>query len=449
VVKNLVDFGFPGEVHPIHLRAAEICERTAHRKLADVPGPVERTIITVAAEQVPEMIDECVAKGVRVAHIYTSGFGEVSEAGRQLEHDIVARAAGSGLRIIGPNSIGTYAPAYGVSPITGAEHESGDVSVVSQSGGLTYDMIRRGCFQGVRYSKAISIGNAIDLDPVDFLTYYAADPETRVIGAYVESVRDGRRLRSAFETALAARKPVVILKGGQTDMGQRAAASHTGALAGDFAVWRGLFRQTGVSSVQTIEEMLDTLLGFQMLRPLRGPGVALIGPGGGASVTATDAADRQGLVIPTFAPETVDGLRSLRLPPGTSLVNPLDVPANVLRVEEGAVLGKVLDYAANDPNVDGMIVHLNLVPILALASVDVTAGLVRTMVRAITSLRGRTDRPLALVLRSSGEPEHEEVVRVERTQALQAGEPVYAGIEDALRVFGHLYRYGQLTLPVR
>ena len=441
-VKHLVDFGYAGALYPLHPRAAEIYGRRAYPSLAAVPGEVERAIVTVAAEAVPGVIEECVAKGVKVAHIYTAGFGEVSEEGRAIEQDLLARAAGSGLRIIGPNSIGTYAPESGLSPTAGAERTPGHVSYVSQSGGLTLDAIRRGGFQGLRFRHAISIGNAIDLDPADFLAFYAADEETRVVGAYVESVHDGQRLRQALEAA-AGRKPVVILKGGQTASGQRAAASHTGALASDFAIWQGLFRQTGVSAVQTIEELLDTLLGFQMLPPMLGPGVALIGPGGGASVTATDAADRQGLEVSPFAHETVDALVALGLPPGTSLVNPLDVPASVLRIEGGAVLGRVLDRAVNDPAIHALVVHLNLVAILALASTDLTAGFVRTMVEAVIAVKERTERPVCLVLRSSGEEEHEAVVRAERGRALAAGIPVYGGIEDALRALGHLYRYGQ------
>ncbi len=444
-VKNLVDFGYPGELYPLHPRAPEIAGRRAYPRLADVPGPVERAIVTVAAEAVPGVVDECVRKGVKVVHIYTAGFGELDQAGHALESDLLARTAGSGTRIVGPNCIGTYTPATGLSPIAGTHREAGHVSVVSQSGGLTLDMIRRGGFQGLRFSKAISIGNAIDLDAVDFLAYYADDPDTRVIGAYVESVRDGRRLCAALEAATP-HKPVAILKGGQTETGRRAAASHTGALADDYAIWQGLFRQTGVSAVQTVEELIDTLLGFQTLPPMLGPGVALIGTGGGASVVATDAAERRGLDVPAFAPATVAGLEALALPPGTSLVNPLDVPAGVMRGEGGGVLGRVLEHAVVDPNVHALVVHLNLVPILALASLDVTAGFVATMVSAVIALKGRTTRPICLVLRSSGEPEHEEVVRAERRRALDAGIPVYSGIEDALRVLGHVYRYTQFRV---
>ncbi|MFN8636634.1 MAG: acetate--CoA ligase family protein [Chloroflexota bacterium] len=442
-VKHLVDLGYPGELYPLHPRAAEVYGRAAYPSLASVPGPVERAIVTIAAEAVPGAIDECVAKGVKVAHIYTSGYGELDAAGREAERDLLARAALGGVRLVGPNSIGTYAPANGISMIAGASREAGHVSVVSQSGGLTNDMIRRGGYQGIRFSKAISIGNAIDLDVADFLAYYAVDPDSHVLGAYVESIRDGRKLRAALEAALP-EKPVVILKGGQTSSGLRAAASHTGALAADFAIWQGLFRQTGVSAVQTIEEMLDTLLGFQLLPPMLGSGVALIGPGGGASVTATDAADRQGLEVAPFAPSTVEALVGLGLPPGTSLVNPLDVPASVLRIEGGAVLGRVLDCAVNDPNVHALVVHLNLVAILALAPIEITGAFVQAMVSAVIALKARTDRPICLVLRSSGEAEQDDVVRAERARALAVGLPVFAGIEDALRVLGHLYRYGQL-----
>jgi len=440
-LRNFKEFGFKGSLYGIHPRERELYGCKTFPRLADLPERVERVVVTVPKSVVPDIVRQCVENDVRVVHIYTAGYGELDAEGRQAEKELLAQAAGSRLRLLGPNCLGTYVPSHGMTLIAGSEPEAGHISVVSQSGGMTYDMVKRGCHQGLRFSKAISIGNSIDLEPVDFLEYYAQDPDTKVMGGYIEAVRDGRRLRRALEMAVRNEKPVVLLKGGQTSSGQRAAASHTGAMASDFAVWRALFRQYGVSQVQSLEELLDTLLAFQMLPPVKGRGVSLIGPGGGVSVTSTDAAERHGLVVAPFTPGTVAALKALELPPGTSLVNPLDVPAGVLRVQKGTVLGKVLRAAVADPGIDALVVHLNLISIIALASLDVTAGYTRNMVSAVIELKSLTDRPLCLVLRSSGEPDSEEIVRRERERALAAGVPVYPCIEDALRPLGHMYRY--------
>lgn len=440
-VRNLVEFGYPGRLYPIHPRAAEICGLRAYPRLSDVPEPVERAIVTVPRDAILDVVDQCVATGVRVMHSYTAGFGEVSREGRELEKRMLARAAGSRLRFLGPNSIGTYVPAGGITLISGASRESGSLSVVSQSGSIMYDMVRRGCHLGLRINKLISIGNSIDLDPADFLEHFAWDPGTRVIGAYIESVHDGRRLRGALEEAARQGKPVIALKGGQTDSGRRAAAGHTGAPASDPAPWHGLFSQCGVSQVRTARELVDTLLAFQMLPPMAGPGVALIGPGGGVNVSSSDMAEGHGLVVPPLAPETLASLVALQLPPGTSLVNPLDLPAGVLRVQEGRVLGQVLACAVADPGVSALVVHLGLISMLGLGPIEVTGEYVRNMVSAVIELKGRTDRPVCLVLRSSGEREQDDLAREERARALEGGVPVYAEVEDALVALGHLYGY--------
>lgn len=440
-IRNLVRFGYSGDLYPIHPSAAEIWGRRVYRTLADTPDPVERAIVTLPKVMVPDIISQCVEKGVRVAHVYTAGFGELDAAGRELEREVLSRAAGSQLRIIGPNCLGTYCPKGGLTLTMGTTQESGHVSTVSQSGGLMVDMVRRGGHQGLRFSKAISIGNSIDLEPPDFLEYYANDPETRVMGAYIESVRDGRRLRRALETAADNGKPVVVLKGGRTSAGLQAAASHTGALASDFAIWHGLFQQLGVTSVETIEEMLDILLGFQLLKVPQGSGVALVGQGGGANVTSSDAADRYGLSVPRFSRETVGRLRALNLPPGTSLLNPLDTPGSMLRMEEGSLLARLLPHAAADPAVDAVVVHLNLSVTLAHASLEITSRFVHNMVTAVASFAPQSGLPVLLVLRSTGELEHEELVQAESKRALDAGIPVYRGVEDALRVLGHMHRY--------
>ncbi|MCL4465890.1 MAG: acetate--CoA ligase family protein [Chloroflexi bacterium] len=441
IVKNLVDFGFQGKVYPVHPSASEIYGVAAYPSLSEIPGPVDRAIVAVSAAATPKVMMDCAEKGIVAAQIYTAGFGELSEHGAFLERQLVVSAGGR-VRIVGPNCYGTYAPASRITMVPGASPEPGPIGFISQSGGLTLDAVRRGGEMGLRYRKAISIGNSVDLGASDFLWDFAQDDEVKLIGMYLEAARDERRLAESLRE-IGPRKPVVILKGGQTRTGSRAAASHTGAVASDSLVWRGLFHQTGVSAVESVEEFFDTMLAFQTLPLSAGPRVALIGPGGGASVLASDAAERAGLEVPLFEPVTVQALAALGLPPGTSLVNPLDVPASVLRLEDGRVLGQLLDVVIRDAGLDAMLVHLNTVAVFTEASGDVAANYVENMVTAILEVACVTARPLGLVFRHAGDEEQERVVRLQRKRVLAAGVPVFATLDLGLRALGHMHRYSR------
>jgi acyl-CoA synthetase (NDP forming) len=207
---------------------------------------VDYVISTVPAKAAPGLIAECARKGVKAVHFCTAGFSETGEEeGLRLEPQLAALSKKTGIRIIGPNCMGIYCPASRLSFNTDFPKESGPVGLISQSGGNTESLIRRVVPRGVRFSKAISYGNACDLNESDFLEYLAGDPETEIIGLYIEGVKDGERFPQILRKA-AEKKPVILLKGGITEGGARAALSHTGSLAGSEVIWRSLCNQLGV-----------------------------------------------------------------------------------------------------------------------------------------------------------------------------------------------------------
>ena len=414
-IRRIREFGFEGAIYPIHPSAAEIDGLPAYRTLADTPQPVDYAYIAVSAAQIPAMLAAAAGR-VRYAQVISSGFGEVDE-GKDLQQQLAAAARAGGMRLLGPNCLGIYTPRGKVTFTEIGPREVGTVGIVSQSGGLGTDIIRRGMSRGLKFSGLVTVGNCADLGPSDLLEFYLADPQTKVIGLYIETAQDGRRLFEILRAAQA-RKPVVMLKGGRTRQGLAAAVSHTGSLAGDDRAWVALSRQTGCVLVDTLDEFIDALLVFQTLTPQpQRPTqrVVLFGNGGGASVLATDCFARLGLDVTPFGQPTLDALAALKLPPGTSITNPVDCPVGTLQQEDGRVAEKILDviYASGKP--EALVMHLNMAAFVGRTKPEVLDNLVQAALRVQTHYPGKAH--FVLVLRSDGEPELEARKRDFRAKA--------------------------------
>lgn len=432
VIRHSLAFGFKGQVHPVHPKAAEVEGYAAVPSLADLPESVDFAYVAVAAEAAIDAIAQAPGK-TRFVQVMSSGFGEAEEGqGRQAR--LVQAAKDSGTRLIGPNCLGIHSPRGGLTFVGGATPEPGGVAVISQSGGLAVDVILRGEQRGLRYSAVTTLGNSADLGPTDLLEYHLCDPDTKVIGLYIEDVGDGRRFVQRLREA-GARKPIVLLVGGQTAAGRRAAASHTGALAAETRLWGGISKQTGIAITETLDDFLDALLVLQAEagRPTRPmTRVALFGNGGGTSVLATDALSRAGLQTPEVSEDALRQLQTLGLPPGTGLNNPVDTPAGTLRHRDGAVAGEILNILAQAGGYDAVIVHVNLPVFTSSAnqSVDVIGGLVREAVR-VSAL---PDAPrIVLVLRSDGAEATDARQRRDSERARAAGMAVFKELPEAAR----------------
>jgi len=435
-IRRIREFGFTGAIYPIHPTAAEIDGLKAYRSLAETPEPVDYAYIAVAAAQVPPML--AAARGrVRYAQVISSGFGEVDE-GRALQDELAAAARAGGMRLIGPNCLGIYTPRGRVTFAEIGPADTGSVGVVSQSGGLGTDIIRRGLSRGLKFSGLITVGNCADIGPNDLLEFYLADPQTRVIGLYIETAKEGRRLFEILREARAA-KPVVVLKGGRTSQGRAAAVSHTGSLAGDDRAWVALSKQTGCMLAETLDEFIDTLLIFQALAPQpQHPTrrVSLFGNGGGASVLATDYFARQGLDVSPFGHATIEALAALKLPPGTSITNPVDAPVGTLQQDDGRVAEKILDIIYGSGKPEALVMHLNLSAFVGRTKPEVLDNLVAAALRVQARYPGQAH--FVLVLRSDGEPVLEERKRAFRASAAALGIPVYDEISNAGRALAAL-----------
>jgi acyl-CoA synthetase (NDP forming) len=350
----LLDQGFDGRIYPVNPRAEEIDGIKAYARVADIPGPVDLAIVLVPSQNALEVVRECAAKGVKGAVLFTAGFKETgTRQGADLEAELLRVARAAGMRLIGPNGMGLYCPKSGLAFFPQASKEPGPVGMISHSGSLANILGVIAEQKGIRFSKVISSGNECDLTAADFLTYLGRDPDTGIIGAYIEGIKDGPYFREALRQA-SLRKPVIMWKVGLTSGGARASASHTGALASAPDIWQGVLQQTGAIPVVGFEAMVDALMGFSMFPSAPGNRLAIISGPGGLAVSAAEACDRQGLKLAQLSPGTISQLARIINFSGTSLHNPVDVSLTAHFDLE--IFFQAARTVAKDPEVDAIVV---------------------------------------------------------------------------------------------
>jgi acyl-CoA synthetase (NDP forming) len=440
-LESLIRVGFRGDIYPVNPGDGEISGLKAYPTVRDIPGPVEYVIVCIPAQHVLSVLDDCIAKGVKVVQFFTAGFSETGEdEGRRLEKEMVKKAKEGGFRIIGPNCIGVHSPAhlmpYGPMEMLG---ETGTVGFISQSGGHAGRVIGIGLRRRIGFSKVVSFGNGCDLDSVDYLEYLAVDPDTKIIGAYLEGMKEGRRF---FELAkeISRNKPMIVWKGGKTAPGAEAAYSHTGSLAISDAIWTAVLKQTGVIRVDSLEELADTVLTFQHYPPFLGENVAIVaglaGGGGGESVSSTDACASVGLNVPPFTDETREKLKAILPPAGCILRNPLDM-GGVGGVLE--ILEKTMEIVAAEQRIDVIIVNEHLDQLLL--------GISKERLDAMNDIFIHTREKKPVVIVSSPTLGGAELMAVEKKLA-DARVTVYPSLDRAAKAIANMnwyYRFHRET----
>ncbi len=354
-LQGLLSPGFKGDLYVVNPSADEILGVKAYPSIAALPATPDLAVLTLPAEPAIQVVADCAERGVPGAALFTAGFDELgTDEGRTRGRHLLA-AAGGRTRLIGPNGMGVYNPRCGIAMFPGMPADAGGLALISQSGSLSQFIVRAAHRRGLAFSKAVSMGNQLDLNAADFLEYFADDPETTAICAYIEGVPDGRRFRRALEMAAAA-KPVVIWKAGRAAAGARAAQSHTGQLAGDYAIWQAMAKQAGAVLVRDAEELVDTVATAMALAETKQPErrIAIMTGPGGPAVGASDACEEAGLTLANLSAATTTALREIIAAAGTSVHNPIDVGM----VLQGATVlfGRCLGIALADPNVDAAVV---------------------------------------------------------------------------------------------
>lgn len=353
ILKNIIQFGFKGDIYPVNPKGGEILGYKCYPNISTIENEIDMAVVVIPAKFVPSVIEECGTKGVKGVVVISAGFKEVGGEGTKLEKQILETAKKYKMRLWGPNCLGlidTYSN-LNASFARGMPMK-GSIGFMSQSGALGTAILDWAQAEEIGFSKFVSMGNKADVDENDFLRDWDEDENTKVITGYLENIKDGPGFME-IARKVTKRTPVVIVKSGSTSAGARAASSHTGSLAGLEASYDAAFKQTGVIRANSMEDLFDLARGFAFQPLPQGRRVAIVTNAGGPGIITADACEKSGLKMASFEPETIEHLRT-NLPPAANIYNPVDVlgdaPASLYRLALEAVL--------KDANVDSVIVLL-------------------------------------------------------------------------------------------
>ncbi len=364
------------QVYAVNPNEAEVLGVRSYKSVLDIPGPVALAIIVVPAAIVPQVFRQCAKKKVKATVIISAGFAEVDTDGAKLQAELLAIARENGLHFVGPNCNG-HADMYSRVASLGfaSRVPAGPMALLSQSGTLGASIMQIVANRGIGLSKVVSTGNEADMHLEDYLTYLAKDEKTRIIAAYIEGLREGRRF---YELAkeITKHKPIIVMKSGTTGASARAARSHTGALAGADAVYTAAFKQAGVIRAEDEEELADIVLALCNVPMPRRNRVGILTMGGGFGVVTAEVCEKEGLEIATLEPQTLKKMSAI-LPSRWTPGNPVDLVGARLSGGENAA-ATCLQLLLEDKNVDSII---SLLPPMLMAS-RMLSGASREQIRA-------------------------------------------------------------------
>ena len=387
-LKHLQSHAYKGNLYPVNPRYQEVAGVRCYPTLAEVPETPDLALILINASRVADMLEQCGAKGVPYVIIFSSGFSEVGGGGIELQVRLAEIARKYNIGVIGPNCQGMINIADGVfagfGSVFNSDYEPGPVSMVSQSGGFGFSVMNLSSKEGgLGFRQMVTTGNEIGVSTTDFLEYFIDDPQTEIIGAYVEGLKDAQRLSAVGDKALAAGKPILMWKVGNTEQGQRAAASHTANLGGAMALYRSVFRQKGIIQIDDIQDLVDYGRAFRAKRLPAGNRLAIITISGGAGILMTDEIVAGGMELATLAPRTLEKLREF-VPSFGSLLNPVDVTAAIFN--DTSLINRTLQTIIDDPGVDTV----------AMINASLQGELAATIAKEIVAVARTTEKPVFL-----------------------------------------------------
>jgi acetyltransferase len=352
-IQKLIDDGFPGKIYPVNPREVSILGRVAYPTLAHVPDTIDLALICTPARTLPDVIAQCGAKGVKGAVVLAGGFAEAGEEGAELQARMVEQAVRSGVRIIGPNTSGIFNTHAQANIVGFSDLKRGGIALVSQSGNMALSLVTEAQANGhVGLSIYVGIGNESDIQFHEYLEFLRADENTQAIIAYIEGLKDGRAFLEGLRR-VTREKPVVIYKSGRTNAGRKSAQSHTGALAGNYAVSEGVLKQAGAVLARKSDEILSLAETLSLLPPMAGRRVAVLADGGGHATIAADALSERNLQIATLNEATKARLSAM-LPSSATVANPVDVAGGT--DSNPALFAECAAILMADPEVDALLI---------------------------------------------------------------------------------------------
>ncbi len=404
VLKNIQTQGFRGKLYPVNPKGGEILGLIVSPSITAIDGTIDMAVIVTPGKTVPVILKECGKKGVKTVIVISAGFGETgTDEGHALEEDLKKIARQYQIDLVGPNCLGVIRPSIGMNASFAPNLEkAGSIALLSQSGALAVALLDSASGLQMHFSLVISMGNKAVMDECDFLELCAEDSETRVIGMYIESIVDGRRFLDVAR-CVSAKKPIVLIKSGTSERGKKAVSSHTGALAGSDAAIDAVCAQTDIHRARTTDEFLDLLRTLPTQPSLLTPNIAVITNAGGPGILATDAAEREKLVLTELESKNGEALKRL-LPPAASVKNPIDVLGDAVADRYSAAV----TACAKDPNIDGVAALLTpqvMTPCDEIASAIIAVHARYPLMPIVTSFMGEKNVASAVrLLQENGIP---------------------------------------------
>ena len=450
---NILASGYEGAVYGTNLSGEEVLGVKTVADIDALPeGVIDLVFVCTPAAANPDLLRACARKGIKAAFLTSAGYGEAGDEGRVLEAELVALADELGILMAGPNGQGVVStPAHLCAQIVAPYPPRGGIGIASQSGNFVSSFMNYARQSGVGVSRAVSAGNAAALGVADLVEWYGTDPETKVSLAYVEGISNGRALMDRIG-GVAAKKPVVVVKGGATENGARAAASHTGALAANDAVFDGECRARGITRAATVEEAYETAATFATQPLPKGPNVIVLTTAGGWGVVTSDAIARDGDLVLAALPDDLRTMIDTKLPPRWSRNNPVDCAGGETR----DTIPEVMEMIASHPSVDAVIylglgIQANQARLMREGRFYPDHGLERIVeyherqdarfAAAAGELSLRTGKPILVATElATADPTNAGVVAVQ-----QSGRLCYPSGNRAVVALGHLYRYARFT----
>lgn len=426
--------GYQGSIYPVNPKRGEIDGFKVYGSIDELPEPVDFAIVAAPVEQSIDIVKSAVRKQIKFIHFFTSGFGETGN--RQLEEDLIREARKGDLRIVGPNCIGVHCSESKVSfTLTPEQETPGTVAFLGQSGGVTGNFLALASTRKIPLNKVVSYGNQIDLRLEDYLEYLADDKGIRLIACYVEDIKDTKTFLQTLRRTTA-KKPVIILKGGKTEVGSKAAASHTGAMASNYTIWAAAVRQHGGLLVDDFDQLMNLVMLGTAQKVPRGKRVGFLGAGGGISVLFSDLAVSSGLVIPELSAHTQQMISEKIMGVNTSTVNPVDLGAFGFDLNVMLHTMKAID---EDEGIDVIIPYFSVEYIMR----SEFFLKVKNNADTILQMAGQIKKPIIPILSSFVEDDLEaERTRISTFATLRkAGFPVYAKIQDAIYSIGAYFAW--------
>jgi len=419
IIKNVTS-GFRGKIYPVNKSYKEILGIPCYPDVASIPGNVDLAIYFIPSKELPHTVNECAKKGVKGIIIESGGFNEAGEEGKILQKRALENAAKAGIRLWGPNCMGyidankTYVFSFIHSAVWPDILRGGNVGLIVQSGMLSAGFLLHALQEGVMgVSKACSIGNKCDIDENDILEYMIKDTDTEVIACYLESLVDGRRF---LNLAKKTNKPIIVLLGGRSVQGAKAAQSHTASLSGNYKIASAAFRQAGIIEVFDPAELTDMARGFSKKMPFYPhpeKGTAIITFSGGAGTITTDLMDDCGLELAKLSDKTLDSIAEL-FPPWNKPDHPLDLWIAIEQHGFEKVFRRSLNAVFNDPAVDSIIFHTYATPFIGKEFFEELAALIKKHEKPVVLwIEGRKDfaERLRDIAENAGLPAYREMGR--------------------------------------